>query len=86
MVGADETLAVAGLAATQRAAAVATLVEEGGDAAVGLTHHDHRVFTHVADEIIARVGQLALGTQQNPGAREDARQFELVNFRVDIHR
>ena len=59
-------------------------VEERADGAIGLADHDHRIFSHVGRDEIAGLGNLRLVTEEQPAAREDALELELVDRRVGV--
>ena len=83
MVGADERGGVAGVSTANPVATVAAYIEESVDSAVLSARHQHRVFTHVGGEEVARLRDLGLMAQVKPAAGENLLQLLLVDVLFD---
>ena len=58
-------------------------VQVGTQLTVGVAHQDNGVLAHVGGDEIVVVGNLGLVTEQQPAAREDALQLQLVELLID---
>jgi len=84
VVSAGEGLCITRIGAANAHATVAALVQEDFDAAVLLPHHDHRVFAHVGVQVVPGLGDVGFMPEQQPGARKDALEFNLVELLVCV--
>ncbi len=81
MVRADEQRRIALLVAAHLHAAMAAGVQEHVHRAGLVAADDHRFLAHARDEEVARIGDLALVADEQPGAGEQFFQFFPVEFR-----
>src|SRR5688572_9280200 len=84
VIGTDEAAGVArGFGADLRAAMRAAVME-CADAAIGMAHDDDALARHARREEIARVPELAVVAQPQPGAAEQALLLFLEHCRIGI--
>jgi hypothetical protein len=84
MVRANETLRVpAFLAAYQRSAMAADIIERPNSPVFRADHHD-RIGIHSQSEIIPRVGNLARVPGEKPSSAPNPREVEPIDFVVEI--
>ena len=62
------------------------LVEIGGDRAILLAHHEHRIFTHVGIEEVTGIRNHAIVGEEQPGAGEHTLKLQFVDRLVSIDR
>src|SRR5207248_7559671 len=60
--------------------AMAAGIKEGVDAASGVAPYDHGVFAHEAGDVVARLRNLRLVADEEPAARKDALDLQLVEI------
>jgi hypothetical protein len=73
---------VIAVGATQAHAAVPARVEEGAYHPGLVAHQDHRIDAALAGHDVAALRDLALVSDEEPGATEDALELALIHFRV----
>jgi len=83
VIGAGQDGGVTLVIAANLHAAMPARVQEHMRLAHSVAAQDHRLFAHRRDKEVARVGDLALMTDKEPCAGEDAPQFLLVDLVVD---
>src|SRR5437763_7688610 len=81
----DEALGIAPALGTDHRAAMRATVRQYMDPIV-VAHNDDRLPSHAAREVVAGVRHLALVSQHQPGAAEDALELKPENRRVRVHR
>ena len=82
MVGAQEVPGVAAFFLTDRGAAMAAGVEVHMHRAGLVAHHDHRLAPDARQPKVARIGNLRLVTDVDPGAVKDLFDLQLEHRRV----
>jgi hypothetical protein len=70
VIGAGERRGIAGIGAAHQVAAMPADIQEGTRFALGIAHHQNRIFIHVGGEEIARLHDLALMAEEQPTAGE----------------
>src|ERR1700730_5095587 len=83
VVGAGEDRGVALVVAAHLLAAVPAGIEEHVGLARPVAAQDHRLLAHARDEVVARVGDLALMPDKEPHPGEEPLQLPLVDLLVD---
>ena len=83
MVAALQQLAAAVLH-RDRVGAVAADVDEAVQLSLGVARDHHGRAARIADDVIARRGELGLGAEQRPAAREDPLVLELGHVRIGV--
>jgi len=82
VISAGECRGIAAIGTTQAVAAVPANVQKGAYLALGIAHHQHRIFAHISCEEVARPRDLALVAQKQPTPGEYPLQLLLVDLRL----
>ncbi len=83
MVAALQQLAAA-ILHRHRVRAVPADIDEAVQLALGVPRHDDRHATRLADHVVARRGELRLGTEQRPAVGEDPLVLELRHGGIGV--
>jgi len=63
---------------------VPALVQERADRSIALAHDENRVLAHVGLNETSPLGQLALGSKEQPGLPEHPLKFELIDISIRV--
>ena len=85
VIRAHEAFGVAPSFGAHHRAAMGAAIDEHMDPVL-VPHDDHRFLAHARGEVVAGLRHLALVTQHQPRASEDALHLELEDRRIGIHR
>ncbi len=84
VIAAGQSLRVAFAFVDHLGAAVGAAVEQHLHRAVAVARHDDRLAAEIRGDEVTRIGHLALVTDEQPGAAEDALHLQLEHIRIGI--